>query len=386
MSDARALTAGERETGATDADLAAAGLGIWQVELAGAAVTCSEQCAAHLAAAGTAAVTPEMVLGEDSASFATRHGSTNDTAPFEFERLIESPAGERWVLIQGARRYDRDGRLHAVAGFTLDITVRKQRELAWQARADAERDARERSEALAAAMDQFVSSVSHELRSPLNAIVTWAEVLRFAKAPADLERAADAIKRNGRQLSHMVDDLLDSGAITTGKLSVHRHPIDFRALVLAVAEDMHKQAQHKQIELRIGELAACSISGDESRMKQVVWNLLSNALKFTDAGSVEIGLSVVDGQARLTVRDTGRGISAEALPLVFERFHQVAPHASGRIGGLGLGLWLVKHIVGLHDGVVSASSDGPGCGSTFVVRIPCVSRSPAFDRRAAEGL
>lgn len=368
----------------SEASLAAAGLGTWQIDVGAAAVTCNDRCAAHLTgdSASAAAITPELILGEDSAGLVARVGASDESEPFEFERLVKSPAGTRWVWVQGVRRYDEYGRLYAVTGFTLDITNRKQHELELQARANSERAARERSEALAATMDQFVMSVSHELRSPLNAIVTWAEVLRFATAPADIERVADAIKRNGRQLSLMVDDLLDSGAITTGKLSVHRDPIDLRALVLAVAEDMHKQAEHKHIALRIGNMTACTIVGDESRLKQVVWNLLSNALKFTEAGSVKIDLCVVDKDAQLTVRDTGRGISADALPLVFDRFRQVSPNASGRVGGLGLGLWLVRHIVGLHGGTVTAYSDGPGQGSTFTVRIPCAASAPPFDRAA----
>jgi signal transduction histidine kinase len=363
-----------------DASLAAAGLGTWQIDIGASVVVCNDRCATHLASSNAATITPDLILGEDSAGLVARVGASNEKKPFELERLVASSAGSRWVLVQGIRHYGEDGRLYTVTGFTLDITDRKQRELDLQARANSERAARERSEALAAIMDQFVMSVSHELRSPLNAIVTWAEVLRFATAPADIERVADAITRNGRQLSLMVDDLLDSGAITTGKLSVHRQPIDLRALVLAVAEDMHKQAEHKHIALRIGEMTACRIVGDESRMKQVVWNLLSNALKFTEAGSVEIDLRVVDADAQITVRDTGRGISAEALPLVFDRFRQVSPNASGRIGGLGLGLWLVKHIVGLHGGTVTANSEGPGQGATFTVRVPCAASGPIFHR------
>jgi signal transduction histidine kinase len=218
-------------------------------------------------------------------------------------------------------------------------------------------------------MDQFVAAVSHELRSPLNAIVSWAELLKVA-GPSHVDRAGDAIRRNGRQLAHMVDDLLDSGAIATGKLSVNLQPVDLGALAAIIAEDMRKAMEDKRIELRLSDIAPCIVMADESRMKQVLWNLLSNALKFTDAGSVDISVSHTDKVASLIVRDTGRGIPAAALPLVFDRFQQISPKSSGRSGGLGLGLWLVKHIVTLHGGTVSAESEDEGRGSTFTVTLP----------------
>ncbi len=363
--------------------LAQAGLGVWRIDFDREQVTCSERCVEHMGAersaerianeADTNTITPDRLLGENVAQFAARQRAAAGAEPFEMERLVTAPnenSARRWILVRGIGRFDHDGQLSAMTGFTLDITARKERELALDARADTERHARARSDALAATMDQFVTSVSHELRSPLNAIVTWAEVLQRAIAPADIARAADAIRRNGRQLSHMVDDLLDSGAITTGKLSVNRVPIDLGALAAAVAEDVRKQAEHKRIELRVGEMPSCFVMADESRMKQVVWNLLSNAVKFTDAGHIEIALRITGQHAELTVTDTGKGIDAAALPLVFERFRQIAPHSSGRIGGLGLGLWLVKHIVTLHGGTVHAFSTGAGQGSTFTVCIP----------------
>lgn len=365
--------------------LGQAGLGVWEIDVDRAQVVCSQRCVEHLGADRTGTdsamntITADMLLGENIARFAARQRAAARAEPFELERLVTAPDApdapdsrnaRRWILVRGVGRLDQDGHMRAITGFTLDITARKEREFALDARADNERHARARSDALAATMDQFVTSVSHELRSPLNAIVTWAEVLQRATAPADVARAADAIRRNGRQLSHMVDDLLDSGAITTGKLSVNMAPIDLGALAAGVAEDVRKQAEHKKIELQIGEMSPCIVMGDESRIKQVVWNLLSNAVKFTDAGRVEIALRINDEHAELTVSDTGKGIDTEALPLVFDRFRQIAPRSSGRIGGLGLGLWLVKHIVSLHGGTVRAFSRGAGHGSTFTVRIP----------------
>jgi signal transduction histidine kinase len=311
-----------------------------------------------------------MVMGDDDCARAARDAALAKRQPFEWERLVLSPQGRRWVLERGSGCFDANGALRAVAGFTLDITPRKERELELDARANAERSAREHSDALTATTDQFIASVSHELRSPLNAIVTWAEVLQLTADPAGVAQAGEAIRRNGRQLSLMVDDLLDSGAIATGKLSVTLSKIDLAELVTMAIEDVRKQAEHKNLCLRAEAIAPCPIMGDESRMRQVIWNLLSNAIKFTDAGTIEIAIRTANGQAELTVRDSGLGIEAAALPFVFDRFRQLAPRSSGRVGGLGLGLWLVKHIVGLHGGTVCASSDGPGCGSTFTVRLP----------------
>jgi signal transduction histidine kinase len=247
-----------------------------------------------------------------------------------------------------------------------DVTARRQAD---ESRANAERSAREINDTSTRTMDQFVAAVSHELRSPLNAIISWAELLKVAD-PSHVDRAGDAIRRNGRQLARMVDDLLDSGAIATGKLTVNLQSIDLGALAMSVAEDMRKAMESKRIELCTSDIAPCIVTADESRMKQVLWNLLSNALKFTDAGSVNISVSHTSDVASLIVRDTGRGIDAAALPLVFDRFQQISPESSGRSGGLGLGLWLVKHIVTLHGGTVRAASDGEGRGSTFTVTLP----------------
>jgi signal transduction histidine kinase len=150
---------------------------------------------------------------------------------------------------------------------------------------------------------------------------------------------------------------------------VHLQPVDLGALAASVAEDMRKLAAHKGLALHAVDIVPCLVMADESRIRQVLWNLLTNAVKFTDAGRVDLSVAVVDGQGEMVVRDTGRGIDAAALSLVFERFQQIEPQSSGRIGGLGLGLWLVRHIVGLHHGTIEVESGGLGCGSSFTVRL-----------------
>ncbi|MFM0556544.1 HAMP domain-containing sensor histidine kinase [Paraburkholderia sediminicola] len=353
------------------AALAVVGLGVWEMDLATGDIRCSAECLRHFGVAQSADVAREWLLGGLPDDITADPHAHKSKQPFEFDR--KSRDGVHWILVRGVGTFNNNGSMRSLTGFTLDLTTRKQHELELDALANSERSARERSEALTRTMDQFIAAVSHELRSPLNAIVSWAELLQLAMDSSHVGRAGDAIRRNGRQLSHMVDDLLDSGAIATGKLSVNLAPVDLGAIAAIVAEDVRKLAQHKGLQLHARDISPCLVMADESRMKQVVWNLLANAVKFTDAGEIEVSVSAAQDCAEMTVRDTGRGIDADSLPLVFDRFQQIAPQASGRVGGLGLGLWLAKHIVGLHGGSIAVESDGPGCGATFTVRLPLAS-------------
>ncbi|MDR5882112.1 HAMP domain-containing sensor histidine kinase [Caballeronia sp. LZ032] len=350
--------------------LAFAGVGAWELDLMAGTVKCSERCRRDLGQVHADELMHASFLGDTTEQFAAHWRLLQSGQPFEFERLVERQTGRRWVLVRGMARFDDDVTVRSVVGFTLDITGRKEREIEAHAVAGEERSGRERSEALAATMDRFIAAVSHELRSPLNAIVSWAELLQLVADPNHVAKAGDAIRRNGRQLSRMVDDLLDSGAVVTGKLSANLKPIDIGPLVAIVVEDMRKLAEHKGLQLDIAELGSCVVLADENRLGQVVSNLLTNAIKFTDAGSVTVSMNVLDDHVSIQVRDTGRGIEPEALPRIFDRFEQIAPRTSGRVGGLGLGLWLARQIVDLHGGMLDGASDGAGLGSTFTVRLP----------------
>jgi signal transduction histidine kinase len=353
-----------------------AGLGLWQINAATGEVECDERCLSVLGKQRVDQVDRDFLLGGSPERVAAHLAVLEAGCPIEYERCLATEGSNRWTLLRGIGVFSDDGKLSAVIGFALDITAGKGHELELSAQADAERSARERSEALARTTDQFIAAVSHELRSPLNAIVSWGELLQLAADPSHVSRAGEAIRRNGRQLAHMVDDLLDSGAIATGKLSVNLEPVDLGALAALVSEDVRKPIEAKGVELRTAQISPCVVMADESRMKQVLWNLLTNALKFTEAGCIEVSVRSVGGVAELSVRDSGRGIAADAAPLIFDRFQQLAPQHSGRIGGLGLGLWLTKHIVTLHGGTISVTSDGAGCGSTFTVRIALAATQP----------
>lgn len=357
-------------SGNIDPALALSELGVWQIDLATGEVECNDRCLRDLALGSSLESTEAQRFGEAVQLTAENLQRLQAGESFESERRVEHADGPHWVLVRGSGRAQDDRGVGLVGGITLDITSRKNHELELSALADQERYAREQSEALARTMDEFVAAVSHELRSPLNAIISWGELLRLSSDPAAVTKAGDAIRRNGRQLSLMVDDLLDSGAIASGKLSVQLQPLDLGALATLVAEDVRKQAEHKHLTLNSVNVSSCTVMADEGRIRQVIWNLLSNAIKFTADGGVRIALSVNGSTACLSVQDTGRGIPAEQLPQIFGRFVQIDARSSGRAGGLGLGLWLVKHIVELHGGTVAVTSEGAGHGSTFTVSLP----------------
>lgn len=350
--------------------LGLAGIGAWRIDVAKDCIECSARCLQDLGVDPASCVTVAQMLGGSPVEIAANWSELKQGRPIERELRLVSSDTHRWVLVRGVGQFGADHALRAVVGFTLDITSRKTHELHLHALADEERSGREHSDALARTTDQFIASVSHELRSPLNAIVSWAELLKVAAHPSHVERAGEAIRRNGRQLSHMVDDLLDSGAIASGKLSVALQPVDLGAIVAIVAEDVNKLAQHKNLTLDAADIAPCVVMADESRMMQIAWNLLTNAIKFTEAGQVVVSVRPVNGRAELVVRDTGLGIEPDALPLIFDRFQQVAPRSSGRVSGLGLGLWLTRQIVSLHQGTIQVASPGRGFGATFTVTLP----------------
>jgi signal transduction histidine kinase len=240
------------------------------------------------------------------------------------------------------------------------------------ARADADR-ARADAEAANRDKDEFIAVVSHELRGPLNAIVGWLSMVRkVPNDPATAVRALDAVDRSVRSLTRLVDDLLEVSRFSRTKVELDMRRVDLAAVVAAALDAVRDAAVTKAvaIETRVdGELPA--VVGDASRLQQVVWNLVSNAVKFTrPGGRVDVRLSCDPPVARIVVADTGVGIAPAFLPFVFDRFRQATRGASPS-GGLGLGLAIVRHLVELHGGRVSAASEGEGRGATFTVTLPC---------------
>ncbi len=236
-----------------------------------------------------------------------------------------------------------------------------------------EQSAREAAENAARAKDEFLAIISHKLRTPLNAMLGWAWVLQRQKGGAEtVARAAEIIERNARAQARLVEELLEASRVSAGKLRLDFRPLEIVTLVDAVYGNLRPAAEAKGVELKVKiDPQIGMITGDRDRLQQVIWNLISNAIRFTpEGGHVETSLECDGGDIRLTVSDTGKGISAEALPVVFDPFHQGVAPGVPRPGGLGLGLAMVRHLVEMHGGSVSASSLGEGCGATFTVNLP----------------
>lgn len=218
--------------------------------------------------------------------------------------------------------------------------------------------------------DQFLATVSHELRTPLNAVYGWARMLRAGQLDAQTAaRALEVIERNAQAQVQMIDDLLDVSRITTGKMRLDVRLVDLKSVVDAALDAIQPAAAAKEIHLRaVLDPLAGPVSGDPDRLQQIVWNLLSNSVRFTPKrGRIEVTLRRMNSHVQIVVSDTGEGIDPVLLPVIFERFQQ----GGGRErGGLGLGLALVRHLVELHGGEVRAHSEGVGKGATFTVRLP----------------
>ena len=278
--------------------------------------------------------------------------------------------------------HDDRGQLISVLSLVLDVTEQMKAEDERAALLVRERDARRHAEEADRLKDEFLATLSHELRTPLTSILGWASMIRNGEVEgANATRALETIERNARSQARLIDDLLDVSRIITGNLRLDLNPLNLTPVVEAAVDALRPTADVKDITLSIrftpGE---CLVKGDPNRLRQVIWNLLSNAIKFTQrGGSVNIDLRCVEANARLTVSDNGEGISENFLPYVFERFRQAEPSISRKQGGLGLGLAVVRHLVELHGGTISAESDGLGQGSTFTVDLPLAQerRDPA---------
>ena len=278
------------------------------------------------------------------------------------------------------RRYDADDRAMAEElGRQLGIAIDNARLF------EAAQVERRRAEEASRAKDEFLAMVSHELRTPLNAMLGWTSLLRTGTLSGErADHALEVIDRNVHAQVQLVDDLLDISRVITGKLRLSLQDVDLPAVVHDAVEAMRPAADAKGLALhaRIDE-GASPITGDPDRIRQVVYNLLSNAVRHTPrGGSVSVDVAWTDGNVDIVVRDDGEGMSAELLPHVFDRFRQGEGGTTRRYGGLGLGLAIVKHIVELHGGTISVASEGRGRGSVFAVQLRATSPAQRVDAPA----
>ena len=254
-----------------------------------------------------------------------------------------------------------------------------------------ERAAREDAEMANRLKDEFLATLSHELRTPLTAVLGWARMLRSGHGDEkSLERGLASIERNATAQARLVDDLLDVSRIVSGKMRLDIRVVDLPAVVESAVEAVRPAASAKQIRLQTSlDPLAGPVVGDPDRLQQIVWNLVSNSVKFTPReGQVQVRLARSDAHVDIVVSDSGQGMAPDVVPHVFERFRQADSSSTRAHGGLGLGLALVKHLVELHGGSVAAQSAGPGQGATFAVRLPIrvdAKRTPAADVPRRDG-
>lgn len=294
--------------------------------------------------------------------------------------LIARDGTEHPIDDSGAPIRNREGRIVGVVLVFRDVSERhridteRRYTLAERERLlEAERAARAEVERASRLKDEFVAMVSHELRTPLNAILGWTQLMTQPGASPDVvPRGLNVIARNTRLQAQLISDLLDMSRIVSGKLRLEIASVDLAPVVHDAVETVDREAQEKHVTIRRDiDAKVGSIAGDASRLQQVLWNLLSNSIKFTPAGGIIIvRLHQVGSDVELAVSDTGVGIAPNFLPNVFDRFQQADGSITRRYGGLGLGLSIAKHLVELHGGTIRAESPGLGAGTTFTIVLP----------------
>nr|WP_268896861.1 ATP-binding protein [Hassalia byssoidea] len=314
---------------------------------------------------------PEAFVGQDIGFLASGNGFREFVQKFfagdESEALYElkSIKADRSYLIV-AQKYDQNR-----AAFLIGIDITEQKRV--------ENELRQKTEELAKinrVKDEFVAVLSHELRTPMHNLHGWAQLLL---TESEMDEALkieglETIERNARLQVRLIDDLLDLARMQKGEMNLEIGLVDLASVIRSAADTIRLSAETKGIEIQLHlDAAVSNVLGDAIRLQQVVWNLLSNAIKFSSKNeSVEVRLEEVESQAQITVIDRGRGIEAEFIPFVFERFSQRDASTTRSAGGLGLGLAIALTIVELHNGNITAASAGFGKGSTFTVRLPIV--------------
>ncbi|MBN3926183.1 hybrid sensor histidine kinase/response regulator [Nostoc sp. NMS4] len=307
-------------------------------------------------------------------------------------RIVRSNQSTHWISAKGKFIYDAQGQAVRMIGVCMDITDVYEEQLLETLRdrlgkltekecnrlLDCERTARQQTEIANKIKDEFLAVLSHELRTPLNPILGWSKMLQTRKFDQKTtNHALETIERNAKLQTHLIEDLLDVSRILEGKLNLNICPVSLVMVVEAALKTVRLAAQAKSIQIQtVFDASLGQVMGDQNRLQQVVWNLLSNAVKFTPAGGrVEIRLMEAGNQAQIQVSDTGKGISLDFLPYVFDYFRQADGTTTRTFGGLGLGLAIVRKVVEMHGGKVQTESLGEGLGATFSVELPLLVRN-----------
>jgi signal transduction histidine kinase/ActR/RegA family two-component response regulator len=311
-----------------------------------------------------------------AATLAARALSNRVTEPLaELTRAVQALEHGDYSRRVLAHRQDEVGQLaHAFNAMAQQVEMGRRALEAHAAELSTSREAAKRANE---SKDEFLAVLSHELRTPLNAILGWCQMLKSGlNPPGGTPHAVAVIERNAIAQLRLVEDLLDVSRIVTGQFVLEKGRVNLNEVVKAAVESLEPALLAKHIRINVTQAPGSEdrlVHGDANRLQQAIWNLLSNAIKFTPAdGSIHVGLSVLGSSIEIAVRDTGEGISAAALPLIFERLQQGDNGTARRHGGLGLGLAIVRQIVELHHGTVSAESEGLGHGATFRISVPAL--------------
>jgi PAS domain S-box-containing protein len=308
----------------------------------------------------------ERAAQEAAAIFASGKGGTSRF------RWMHKDGREVWVEAQSIVVCDENGGPIGMRGVTMDITAAVEAEKERTGLLERESHAREQAEEASRLKEEFLATVSHELRTPLNAVVGWSRLLRTGQLDKDgMAHAVEVIERNAAAQRQIIEDLLDVSRIVTGKLRINTQPVDVLLVIHAAIDAVQPAAEAKYINIRTHfEAPDAIVRADTERLQQVLWNLLANAVKFTPSGgAVDVYLERHDSLAEIRIEDSGPGIPSDFLPRIFDRFSQADGSSTRKHGGLGLGLAIVRHLVELHGGTVSATNRSEG-GAVLSVRLP----------------
>ena len=309
---------------------------------------------------------------EDAVAVAIQHG----TYDAEY-RAVRPDGSVVWLMDRGRIVSDVDGRPNRMVGITRDVTAEREAERQRETLLRDARAARDEAERQGRLKDEFLATLSHELRTPMTAILGWLSILLTGKAVRDVPSALAIIDRNARLQCQLIEDLLDMNSLIAGKVQLDIRPVDVGAIVREAVQALQPSAAAKQVTLGVSiDRDIHPSPADRRRLQQVLSNLVHNAVKFTSAGGrVEARVEQHNGEVVVTVSDSGRGIAPDFLPYVFDRFRRQDASTTADSHGLGLGLSIVKHLVELHGGKIQAFSDGVGKGATFVLRLPLLDTS-----------
>jgi PAS domain S-box-containing protein len=338
---------------------------------------------------------PRGSFGEDLRIFRTLHhddrlrvetavGEALRTAgTYDCEYRAVRPDGTMvWITERGRALISEAGLVERLVGVSRDVSEQRRAEQERERLLVSERRARDEAERQGRIKDEFLATLSHELRTPMNAILGWLSMLAKGDVVRDSSQAIAAIQRNASIQAKLIEDLLEMNKLTSGTARLELDAVDLRTAIGGAVLALKPMADAKGVALEwVSNGSVPSIHADERRLQQILWNLLHNGIKFTPAGGrVDVLLERKPSCVQISVRDTGEGIGADFLPFVFDRFRQADSSTTRASWGLGLGLSIVRHLVELHGGSIEASSNGLGAGSTFIVRLPL--RLPASDTAA----